>query len=103
VNKVRNSLCFLLIYCIAALSGGCSGRKVSQGNYDKIKEGMTEVEVKSILGPPSNETSASVSRIDRKAGTTSQSKSQMSWGDGDRSITIDFTDGKVTEKKHQGL
>jgi hypothetical protein len=114
MNKVRNSLCFLLVCCIAALSGGCSGSKVSQSggssgskvsqsNYDKIKEGMTEAEVKSILGPPSNESSASVSRTDPKTGTTAQAKSQMSWGDGDRSITIDFTDGKVTEKKQQGL
>jgi Domain of Unknown Function with PDB structure (DUF3862) len=103
------SLCFLLICCIAALSGGCSGNKssggskVGQSNFDKIKEGMTEAEVKSILGPPSNETSASISRTDPKTGTTAQSNGQMSWGDGDRSITIDFTDGKVTGKKQQGL
>jgi len=115
MNRIRNSLCFLFICCLATLSGGCSGSKVgqsdldksgskvSQGNFDKIKEGMTEAEVKSILGPPSNETSASVSRTDPKTGTTAQSNSQMSWGDGDRSITIDFADGKVTGKKQQGL
>jgi hypothetical protein len=99
-------LCFLLICCVAALSGGCggsSGSKVSQSNYGKIKEGMTETEVKSILDPPSNETSASASRTDPETGTTSESKSQMSWGDGDRSITIDFTNGKMTEKKQQGF
>ena len=111
--RVRSSLCFLLICYIAALSGGCSGTKrapdtpaasnVSQSSYDKIKEGMTEAEVKSILGPPSIESSASASRSDPRTGTTSQSKSQMSWGDGDRSITIEFTNGKVTEKKQQGL
>jgi hypothetical protein len=103
MNKVRNPLCFLLICCITGLSGGCGGSKVSQSNYDKIKEGMTEAEVKSMLGPPSNESSASASRTDPKAGTTAHSNSQMSWGDGDRSITIDFTNGKVTGKKQQGL
>jgi hypothetical protein len=108
--KVSNPLCLLLICSMAALSGGCGGghsalvgSKVSQGNYDKIKDGMTEAEVKGILGPPSNETSASVSRTDPKTGTTSQSNSQMSWGDGERSITIDFIDGKVTGKKQKGL
>jgi hypothetical protein len=108
MNKIRNSMCFLLICSLAALSDGCngsngSGSKVSQSNFDKIKEGMADAEVKSILGPPSNETSASISRTDPKTGTTAQSNSQMSWGDGDRSITIDFTDGKVIGKKQQGL
>ena len=106
-SSVRENY-FLLICCFAALSGGCSqsnssGSKVSHSNYDKIKEGMTEAEVKSILGAPSNETSASVSRTDPKTGTTAQSNSQMSWGDGKRSITIDFTDGNVTGKKQEGL
>lgn len=108
MNKIPNSLCFVLICGVAALSGGCSGSKgngskISQSNFDKIKEGMTEAEVKSILGPPSNETSASVSRTDPKTGTTAQSNSQMSWGDGDRSITIDFTNGEEIGKKQQGL
>lgn len=110
MNKIHASLCFLLVCCLAILSGGCDGgkasqsnSKVSQSNFDKIKDGMTETEVKGILGPPSNETSASVSRTDPKTGTTAQSTSQMSWGDGDRSITIDFTDGKVTGRKKQGL
>ena len=104
MNKVRNlAVLRLFLCCIAALSGGCSGSKVSQTNYDKIKEGMTEAEVQRILGPPSNTASSSISRTDPKTGTTEQSKSQMSWGDGDRSITIDFTNGKVAGKKQQGL
>jgi hypothetical protein len=109
MNTIRYSLCFLLICSIAVLSGGCSSNsqsnsnKVSKSNYDKIKDGMTEAEVKSILGPPGNETSATVSRTDPKTGTTAQTNRQISWGDGDRSITIDFVDGKVTGKKQQGL
>jgi hypothetical protein len=112
MNRVRNWPCFLLICYIAALSGGCSGgneapkpdpSKISQANYDKIKDGMTEAEVQGILGPPGNRTSASISRTDPKTGTTEQSNSQVSWGDGNRSITVDFIDGKVTGKKQQGL
>jgi hypothetical protein len=109
MSIVRNPLCFLLICSIATLSG-CSGdhgdttpRKISQGNYDKVEEGMTEAEVTNILGPPSNRTSASVSRTDPKTGTSEQSNSQMSWSDGVRSITIDFINGKVSGKKQHGL
>jgi Domain of Unknown Function with PDB structure (DUF3862) len=89
---------------------GCSGTstspipsKVSKSNFDKITNGMSEAEVNNILGEPQNSASSSISKTDPKTGTTSESKTQRSWSDGEKSITVDFVNGKVTGKKENGL
>ena len=72
---------------LLALAAACS--KVSQENFAKIQNGMTEQEVSAILGSPSESTSRDVLGI---TGTLSR------WVSGDAVITIRFVGGKVATK-----
>jgi outer membrane protein assembly factor BamE (lipoprotein component of BamABCDE complex) len=105
-----HAIAILLLAGLLLSMAGCSGtstspipRKVSKSTFDKITNGMSEAEVKNILGEPQNSASSSLSQTDPKTGTTSESKTQMSWADGEKSITVDFVNGKVTGKKENGL
>jgi hypothetical protein len=69
------------------LLAACS--KVSQENFAKIQNGMTEQEVIAILGSPTESTSREVLGI---TGTASR------WVGGDAEITIRFVGGKVATK-----
>jgi hypothetical protein len=69
------------------LLAACS--RVSQENFAKIQNGMTEQEVAAILGSPSESTSRDVLGI---TGTASR------WVSGDAVITIRFVGGKVATK-----
>ena len=69
------------------LLSACS--KVSQENFAKIQNGMTEQEVSAILGSPTESTSRDVLGI---TGTASR------WVSGDAVITIRFVGGKVATK-----
>lgn len=69
------------------LLAACS--KVSQENFAKIQNGMTEQEVSAILGSPTESTSRDVLGI---TGTASR------WVSGDAVITIRFVGGKVATK-----
>ena len=72
----------------AALSlAACS--KVTQENFGKVQNGMTEQEVIAILGNPTESTSRDVLGI---TGTSSR------WASGDAEITIRFVGGKVALK-----
>lgn len=72
----------------AALSlAACS--KVTQENFAKVQNGMTEQEVVAILGNPTESTSRDVLGI---TGTSSR------WVSGDAAITIRFVGGKVALK-----
>jgi hypothetical protein len=77
-----------LLICISALIAAC-GSKITQENFDKVKEGMTFEEVKSLLGAPSDSSSAGIGPF---SGTTA------SWKDKKQTVTIVFINGKVTAK-----
>lgn len=77
----------LSVLVLALLLGACS--KVSQENFSKIQNGMTEAEVTSILGSPTESTSREVLGI---SGTSSV------WRSGDAQISIRFVGGKVALK-----
>ena len=68
----------------ALLLAGCS--KVTQENYAKIREGMSEQEVHAILGNPAESSTTSLLGI---SGTSSK------WVSGDSVINIRFVNGKV--------
>ena len=68
----------------------CSGAKINQENFDKIKTGMTMAEVKAILGEPADASSVDVAGI---SGATAMWK-----GDG-ITINIQFMNGKVIAKE----
>ena len=69
---------------------GCSGAKINQENFDKIKTGMTLAEVKAILGEPTDSSSIDVAVI---SGATAMWK-----GEG-ITINIQFMNGKVIAKE----
>ena len=68
----------------------CSGAKINQENFDKIKTGMTLAEVKAILGEPADSSSIDVAVI---SGATAMWK-----GEG-ITINIQFMNGKVIAKE----
>ena len=72
----------LLVACL--LLAACS--KVTQENFARIQDGMTEQEVTAILGSPAETSSGSMLRI---SGTSSR------WTGGDAVITVQFVNGKV--------
>ncbi len=81
MNWRRFSLVVLLFFA------ACS--KVSEENFAKIEEGMSEEQVMAILGRPTEATSVSVLGV---SGTTSR------WVGNGATITIRFVNGKVALK-----
>jgi hypothetical protein len=78
----------LLLGLALAIVAACS--KVSQENFAKVREGMSEQEVIGILGEPTESNSVNVLGI---SGTTSR------WVRGDTEITIRFVNGQVALKR----
>lgn len=69
------------------LAAGCS--KITQDNFARIQDGMSEQEVHAILGAPSESSSVSVLGL---SGTSSK------WVGQDTVITVQFVNGKVMLK-----
>lgn len=78
-------VCFFCSLCLCACAD-----KATQGNFDKVRTGMTEAEVKAILGEPTEARSVDIGIF---AGTTS------TWKSKDATITIQFVNGKVMIKE----
>jgi outer membrane protein assembly factor BamE (lipoprotein component of BamABCDE complex) len=68
---------------------GCSSR-LSQENFDKIHEGMSQKEVREILGEPVNAEGTSVLGI---------SGGESVWRDDKTLITVHFLNDKVVSKR----
>ena len=68
---------------------GCSS-KVTQENYDKVQAGMSQDEVKAILGAPTESRDTSLGPI--SGGT-------WVWKGGGATITVQFLGGKVLGKQ----
>ncbi len=68
----------------------CSGARINQENFNKIKTGMTLAAVKAILGEPAD--SSSIDMVVISGGTA------MWKGDG-ITINIQFVNGKVIAKE----
>ena len=71
------------------LLSACS--KITQENFARIQDGMSEQEVTAILGKPSESTSAGITGI---SGTSSK------WVGSDAVIVIRFLNGKVVVKTY---
>jgi hypothetical protein len=72
---------------VLLLLAGCS--KVTQENFNKIQDGMSEQEVIGLLGTPSESNSVNVLGM---SGTSSR------WSSNDATITVRFVNGKVALK-----
>ena len=84
---MRNTALALLAALIVV---ACS--RVNQENFLKIQEGMTEEEVISILGRPTESNSVNILGV---SGTASR------WVSGDTVITVRFVNGKVALKSFE--
>jgi hypothetical protein len=78
--------CFLILVLLLA---ACS--KVTEDNYRKLEEGMTEEQVVAILGRPTESSSVSVLGL---GGTVSR------WVSGDAVITVRFVNGRAGLKSY---
>ncbi len=76
-------------FAVAAvlLLAACS--KITQENFGRIQDGMSEQEVAVLLGPPTSSSSVQVLGI---SGTSSK------WEAGDAVISVRFVNGKVALK-----
>jgi hypothetical protein len=72
----------------AAVLASCA--KITQDNFAKIHEGMTEQEVIALLGEPTEANSVNVLGV---SGTSAR------WAGNDAEITIRFVNGKVALKR----
>ena len=77
----------LLALTAALLIAGCS--RVTQENFLKVRDGMTEEEVIALLGRPTESNSVNLLGV---SGTSSR------WVAGDTVIAIQFVNGKVAFK-----
>ena len=84
ILAMRKPLLAVLAACVIA---ACS--KVTQENFLKIQDGMSEEEVIALLGRPSESNSVNVLGV---SGTSSR------WASGDAVITVRFVNGKVALK-----
>lgn len=82
----------LRVFALAALLLLSACSKVTQDNFARIQDGMTEQEVAAILGSPAESSSTSVLGI---SGTASK------WTGGDAVITVRFVNGKVALKSFE--
>ena len=80
-------LAALALALIVATTAACS--KINEENFGKVRDGMGEQEVLSLLGTPTESSSVSVLGI---SGTASK------WVAKDAVITVQFVNGKVRGK-----
>jgi hypothetical protein len=81
---MRSLLAAVFVMCLLV---GCS--KVTQENFLKIQEGMSEQEVISVLGSPTESNSVNILGV---SGTASR------WVGKDAVIVVRFVNGKVATK-----
>ena len=79
----------IIALLVFGLLAGCSSR-VTRENYDKIHAGMSQDEVKAILGAPTESHDTSLGPI--SGGT-------WVWKENGATITIQFVGGKVLGKQ----
>jgi len=79
-----------LILVALLLLAGCS--KITQENFAKVQDGMSEPEVTALLGPATSTSTVQVLGI---AGTHS------TWEKGNAVVSIRFVNGKVATKSYR--
>ena len=75
----------ILLLCLAAC-----GSRLNQENFDKIHEGMSQKEVREILGEPVNAEGASLLGL---------SSGEAVWKDDKTTVTVHFLNDKVVSKR----
>jgi hypothetical protein len=102
----------LIVVAAGCLLGlGCVNRDVTRENFDKIKTGMTLQEVEALIGPPDARVKGSGCRGCTLAGDYCYddtgrlriNSGQITWMENNRSITLQFSGGRVAAKEQSGL
>jgi hypothetical protein len=83
---IRAALAVIAIVALAACS------KLTEDNFAKIRDGMSEREVIALLGKPAESSSVNVLGV---SGTASK------WVEGDAAISVQFVNGKVRAKSFE--
>ncbi|MCV6638094.1 outer membrane protein assembly factor BamE [Candidatus Albibeggiatoa sp. nov. NOAA] len=87
----------LLLFMI--LTTGCATTKLTHENFAKIREGMSEQQVLTLLGEPTDSNSISTGSwfgiIDGLSGTS------MVWETNEAKVDIIFVNGKVKTKNYK--
>ena len=97
---VRGLMVLALMAPMTLTLAGCGGGGVTEKNYDKINNGMTEAEVEKILGKPSNK----LPDHDYASTIPHGGKAVVYLSkDGDKTITVIYVGGKVTDKTQSGF
>ena len=105
VRRAKDSLAGLVLAAVLACAGGCE-KKVTQENFERIAEGMSQREVEKILGKGEKEEGAVGTGFDRSGFSTESKPPPMSvyhWKEGSKEIVITLKDGKVLTKVGAGL
>jgi hypothetical protein len=79
----------LVLLAALLLATACS--KVTQENFNKVQDGMSEQEVVALLGSPTSSSSVQIVGV---SGTASK------WESSDAVITVRFVNGKVALKSY---
>jgi hypothetical protein len=100
----------LLLLALCLLLAGCRKSKLTQENFDKIKNGMTLKEVEAILGEGTSQggDGANVAAqfgVDVSGGVQQQAPAATDyvWEGDKKKITVTFKQGKVVNKTSSGL
>jgi hypothetical protein len=84
----------VLIACFCTLVAVGCGSKLTQENVDKVKVGMSEADVVALLGKPTGSTTTKM---------PGGSASRENWKEDNKSVRIDFLDGKVVVIDKSGM
>jgi hypothetical protein len=80
----------LAVLVLVLVLSACGNARITQGNFDRIKVGMTQAEVIVILGEPTESSSLDIAGF---SGTNS------TWKGREITIAIQFLNGKVVAKQ----
>jgi hypothetical protein len=87
-NRLRPFHIVTLLILLVSVLAAC-GSKVNESNYAKIEIDMTEEQVRSLLGEPTESSSIKVAGL---SGTS------LKWMDKEGTINVQFLNGKVKAK-----
>ncbi|HXG08716.1 MAG TPA: hypothetical protein VNK04_02915 [Gemmataceae bacterium] len=110
---VRCGLWLTILLTLGLLLPACSPRtpsKVTQENYDKIKNDMTLQQVEAILGPGTKEEGGDGSGVAAQFGVHvggpergGRNVDTYVWEAKGKTIKVHFVNGKVTNKQKEGF
>ncbi len=93
-----------LLICVASVCvlAGCE-KKLTDDNYDKVKEGMTIYEVQGVIGKGEKQeiSGMSISGAAVAGGAGRNSQDTYIWKEGANTWTMIFQDGKLLSKQRQ--